>query len=530
MTDREETREKAPMVDELARLESNLARVARSAQLSRAARAVLLSTCDREQAFVVVEEVASTCGMGLVHITPAAVRRFDSSRLAWTATDAGDRPPLAMLETARELVTDRQARIVIFEEMVPRLRDGSEHVEARVMLAELLAAADLPAGLMLVLVEGPHAESQLPSMIAAQVVKLQVGYPRAPELSALVRAEAAAVAHEAHVLLDAKRIQLQAPRFADGLVGLTRKSARDLLRDALAPNPSDFDQAVDYLRQQKVARLSRELAMEVLDTTAVERPIGVDNLMRFIEVQKPRISVYGKQRARGVLLIGPPGTGKTMLARALGHVVELPVVVFRISRLMNSLLGETERLFAQAFATLEAMAPCIVFIDEIEKAFGDSTERDGGTMMRVTGSLLSWLSDNLHPNYIVATCNSLTRMGEIGLTMTRSERFDAAFFMDVPNLRARGEILRLLLGEQVKHSAGFADELAGKTDKFSGADLFAVVKHAAANAAHEKRPLQFEHVLKEVSRKQSRAQALYEEFQPLRAWAAKFCEPASDVD
>ena len=128
------------------------------------------------------------------------------------------------------------------------------------------------------------------------------------------------------------------------------------------------------------------------------------------------------------------------------------------------------------------------------------------------------------------TCNSLTRMGEIGLTMTRSERFDAAFFMDVPNLRARGEILRLLLGEQVKHSAGFVDELAGKTDKFSGADLFAVVKHAAANAAHEKRPLQFEHVLKEVSRKQSRAQALYEEFQPLRAWAAKFCEPASDVD
>ena len=203
------------MLDELARLESNLARVARSAQLSRAARAVLLSTCDREQAFVVVEEVASTCGMGLVHITPAAVRRFDSSRLAWTATDAGDRPPLAMLETARELVTDRQARIVIFEEMVPRLRDGSEHVEARVMLAELLAAADLPAGLLLVLVEGPHAESQLPSMIAAQVVKLQVGYPRAPELSALVRAEAAAVAHEAHVLLDAKRIQLQAPRFAD---------------------------------------------------------------------------------------------------------------------------------------------------------------------------------------------------------------------------------------------------------------------------------------------------------------------------
>lgn len=530
MPDRNERTTAAPMPDESSRLSADLRRVAQSAQLSRAARAVLLSTCDREQAFAVVEDAAASCGSALVHITPSALREFSSDRLAWTAAGVSDRSPIEMLTTAREQITDCKPRIVIFEELVPTLKDGTEHVAARIMLSELLAATDLPAGLVLVLVEGPHAEGQLPSMIAAQVVKLQVSYPRATELAGLARTEAAAIAHEARVLVDAKEIQRQGELFADGLVGMTRKSARDLLRDALAPNVSDFAQAREYLRQQKVMRLSRELAMEVLDTSAVERPSGVDNLMRFIEIQKPRMRQYGKGRARGVLLIGPPGTGKTMLARALGNIVELPVVVFRIQRLMNSLLGETERLFAQAFATLEAMAPCVVFVDEIEKAFGDSSERDGGTMMRVTGSLLSWLSDNLNPNYIVATCNSLTRMGEIGLTMTRSERFDAAFFMDVPNHSARASILRTLLDGQVPDPARCAEQVAAQTDKFSGADLFAVVKHGMATAAHDGCGLQMQYLLSEVSRKQSRAKALYEEFQPLRAWAAKFCEPAADID
>ncbi len=130
-----------------------------------------------------------------------------------------------------------------------------------------------------------------------------------------------------------------------------------------------------------------------------------------------------------------------MLARVDGQLTGLPMVVLRIASLMNSLLGATERLFMRAFATLEAMAPCIVFIDETEKAFADSgSETDGGAMMRVTGSLLSWINDNPHPNYIIATCNSLGRMGEIGETMTRSGRFDAIFFLDVPDARARRAI------------------------------------------------------------------------------------------
>ena len=219
-----------------------------------------------------------------------------------------------------------------------------------------------------------------------------------------------------------------------------------------------------------------------------------------------------------------------MLARAIGHVVGLPVVQFRISALMNSLLGETERRFAQAFAALEAMSPNVVFIDEIEKAFSESSERDGGTMMRCTGALLSWLSDNPNPNFVVGTCNSLTRMGEIGLTMTRSERFDGSFMVDIPNTRSRQAMLERWLGGAIEEPEKLAAELAESTDRFSGADLRSVVKQAQSEAESRGINLTRELLQQHIERKRLRATALYEQFRDLRTWANMYCDPAGPTD
>src|SRR5262249_7179024 len=154
--------------------------------------------------------------------------------------------------------------------------------------------------------------------------------------------------------------------------------------------------ALCRLEERKRKQLAHDLQMNVLDTAGAELPCGLEYLLDYLATQKPAMRLAGRDRARGVLLVGPPGTGKTMLAKVIGRLVELPVVEFRISALMNSLLGETERRFQQAFATLQAMSPVVCFIDEIDRIFGDSgTENDGGTMSRVSGAMLSWLSDNL---------------------------------------------------------------------------------------------------------------------------------------
>ena len=514
-------------VTEPAAVVQDLARVIRAARTMQTVRACLVTTRDREQAISIVVQSAADAGIALYHYTVAARRRYDRERLTWKLLAAGDPDPAALLGSVSET---QGGGVFIIEDCVPMLRDEGGDRAARMKLAEMLSASAPTPGIVLVFVEPPEAASRLPALLSEQIVKLNVPYPRADELRLMAREEIALVAHQTKTIMSVDSIRDSAEALTDGLVGTTRKAAQDVLRDALCEAPGNCEAAAGYLKKRKVERLSRDLAMNVLDTDTVEMPIGLDNLMEYLAVHKDHMRMTGNGRARGVLLVGPPGTGKTMLARAVGNVVGLPVVEFRISSLMNSLLGETERRFAQAFATLEALAPSVVFIDEIEKAFGDSSERDGGTMMRTTGALLSWLSDNPYPNYILATCNSLTRMGEIGLTMTRSERFDAAYFVDVPAKDARIQMMERWLKDRIPSASLAARQLAEETDKFSGADLYSLIKQAAARAEHAGQTLTLEHLREEAVRKHPRVLALYEEFRDLRRWGSTYCEPAGPTN
>ncbi len=492
----------------------------------RSVRACLLSTRDRDYALSLLKETLQAENVPLYHFTVAGRRRYQPAQLSWETLGQGSEV-LVLLQEAQQL---RGCGVVVLEDCVAFLRDEGGDQRARMLLAQMLSAETTSEGLVLVFIEPPEAGGRLPSILADQFVRLDVPYPRAAELETLAREEIARLVHRTRTTLSIDDIQRQAVRLASGLVGLTRSAARDALRDALSPSPADFNGAYDRLASRKAEQLSRELAMNILDTAAVEEPIGLDNLVDYLMVTRDKMRIIGTGRARGVLLIGPPGTGKTMLARAIGKLVDLPVVEFRLSALMNSLLGETERRFSQAFQILEAMSPNVVFIDEIEKAFGDSSERDGGTMMRCTGALLSWLSDNPYPNYIIATSNSLRRMGEIGLTMTRSERFDAAFFVDVPGQTARRRMLARWLAGEMEGVDDAAEAIAAITEKFSGADLRSVVKQAVSWANYYQRPLTTDLLRAQVERKRARALALYDEFRDLRRWGQQFCDPAASTD
>jgi hypothetical protein len=507
---------------------ADLTRVIQSSRQAHNVRACLVTTRDRDQALTLLKEVAISSGHPLYHFTIAGRRRFAPATLGWEIVGTSTGDPAELLRQAQEL---RGGGIVVLEDTLAALSATNGDRRMRMTLAQMLSVETrCEGGLVLVFIEPPESASHLPAILADQFVRLDVPYPRAKELETLVREELATIWQQHNLSKPVTAIQAASGPLAAGVVGLTRSAARDAVRDALMPDPGNLEAAQERLERRKALHLGRELSMNLLDSAGVETPIGLDYLMEHVTIARPKMRLYGPGRAKGILLIGPPGTGKTMQARAIGQQVGLPVVEFRISALMNSLLGATEQRFAQAFATLEAMAPNLVFIDEIEKAFGDSSERDGGTMMRCTGSLLSWLSDNPYPNFIVATSNSLRRMGEIGLTMTRSERFDAAFFVDVPSPTSRQQMLERWLTGAIEDVAEVAQRGAKKTEKFSGADLCSAVKHARDRAEYEGVALTEAHLHREIERKRMRAIALYDEFKDLRQWGRHYCDPAGPTD
>jgi len=180
-------------------------------------------------------------------------------------------------------------------------------------------------------------------------------------------------------------------------------------------------------------------------------------------------------RPRGILLLSPPGCGKSQFAKSLGSEVGRPTLVLDVGALMGSLVGQSEERTRQALRLVDAMAPCIVFIDELEKALGGVTNGnagDSGVSARMFGALLTWLNDHDSDVYFIGTCNDI---GKLPPEFARSERFDAVFFLDLPDAPQRRLIWRMYLET---FQLDFNQPLPADND-YTGAEIKACCRLAA---------------------------------------------------
>lgn len=173
---------------------------------------------------------------------------------------------------------------------------------------------------------------------------------------------------------------------------------------------------------------------------------GLDNLKQFcIRAMKRQGEADPEKRPRGVLLLSPPGCGKSQFAKALGNEVGRPTVILDVGAMMGKFVGESEGNMRRALATIDAMAPCILFVDEIEKALsgvGNSGQTDSGVSARLFGTLLTWLNDHKSDVFFIGTCNDASKLPP---EFTRAERFDGVFFVDLPGDDAKQYIWELYL-------------------------------------------------------------------------------------
>ncbi len=220
---------------------------------------------------------------------------------------------------------------------------------------------------------------------------------------------------------------------------------------------------------------------------------------------------------RGVLLLGVPGCGKSLSAKAVAAEWQIPLLRLDPAALYNKYIGESERNFKRAMHTAEAMAPVILWIDELEKAFAAGGTEDGGVSQRILGTFLSWLQERKGDVFVVATANEVQRLPPEFL---RKGRFDEVFFVDLPDSATRKEIFRIHLAARDQDPSAFPlAELAAASEGFSGSEIEQVVVSALYDAFADHGTLSGSMLEAEIARTRPLSVTMAEPIDALRRWA-----------
>ena len=238
-----------------------------------------------------------------------------------------------------------------------------------------------------------------------------------------------------------------------------------------------------------------------------------------------RAQEFGLSFPKGVLLLGVPGCGKSLCAKAVAREWGLPLIKLDPANLYDKYVGDSEKNFKRAMQMAEQVAPVVLWIDELEKAFaGGSGEDDGGVSRRVFGSFLSWLQDRRGDVFVVATSNDVAKLPP---EFIRKGRFDEVFFVDLPKPEARKAIFQIHLTKRKQDPARFdLDELVIASEGFSGAEIEQAIVSGLYTAFAAKKPLTDDALIAELHDTRPLSQTMAERLDDLREWARNRTVPA----
>jgi len=440
----------------------------------------------------VVIEWSYTRGLkGISSIEPSqSDRRGMSEREIQQAIEAREREyedPTAALEYIARFDPDGEHEPVLFV-----MKDLHEIIKLDIRIRRLLRdiAARFETSLHNLILLSPTLT--IPSDLEKTVVLLDWPLPDTNELGALLRDFERDVADA----IDPENIQLGENGIRDAVVeamrGLSAVEAGNALRSAVVATRRLDDSAVPFVTRQKAQIIKQSGVLEYFDTSVTMQDVGgLENLKQYAAIQRAAFSskarAAGVDAPKGLLMVGLPGTGKSLSAKAIAGGA-MPLLRMDVGALMGSLVGQSESNMRQALKVAEAVAPCVLWVDEIEKALGGAGgEMDGGTTTRVFGTLLTWMQETTAPVYVVATANDVR-----SLRPELLRRFDDIMWVDLPSTSERGQILGVHLVKRGHGNFLTADDLVrvvSATSGFSGAEIEKVVKAAIKQAFFESRDL-----------------------------------------
>lgn len=307
--------------------------------------------------------------------------------------------------------------------------------------------------------------------------------------------------------------------------GLSIERIRRVLARAIATHGSLTSEDVELILEEKRQTIRQT---QILDFYPAKEEIsdigGLDNLKDWLlrrgSAFSDKARTYGLPHPRGLLLVGIQGTGKSLTAKAIAHHWHLPLLRLDVGRLFGGLVGESESRTRQMIQLAEALAPCILWIDEIDKAFsGLGGKGDAGTTNRVFGTFITWLAEKTSPVFVVATANNIQTLPP---EMLRKGRFDEIFFVGLPTQQERQSIFTVHLSRLRFHSLKNYDleRLAYETPDFSGAEIEQTIVEAMHIGFSQNRDFTTDDILEAASQIVPLARTAQEQIQFLQDWAA----------
>jgi len=333
---------------------------------------------------------------------------------------------------------------------------------------------------------------------------------------------------ELNRLIDSLNLEIT-PQLLESLTracqGLSLERIRRVLSKIIVTYKKIDDKSIALLLSEKKQIIRQTEILEYWSTDDnIQKIGGVDNLKEWLKKRKSAFSIqasnYGLPMPRGLLLIGIQGTGKSLTAKAIATEWQLPLLKLDVGKLFGGIVGESESRLRQMIQVAETLSPCILWIDEIDKAFSSSESNgDSGTSNRVLATFISWLSEKVKPVFVVATANNVELLP---LEIIRKGRFDEIFFLDLPQEQEREEIFKIHLQEFRPNSWQSFDypKLAQLSEYFSGAEIKQSIIEAMYQAFYEKREFTSEDICYALKNLIPLAQLETQQMIKLQKWAS----------
>src|SRR5438876_1448262 len=339
-------------------------------------------------------------------------------------------------------------------------------------------------------------------------------------------------AHTLQLKLDGSGVDAMAAN----LRGLTEEEAERAISQTLVARYALCPETIADVLEAKKELLRHSGMLEFIDASENMASVGgLDNLKRWLAQRRgaweDTARKFGLEPARGVIILGVQGCGKSLCARAIAGEWKLPLVKFDTAAVFDKYIGETERRIQRVFRVAEGLSPCVLWIDELEKVFAgsgpDSASVDAGVSSRILAAFLSWMQDRQAPVFVAATCNNVTALPP---ELIRKGRFDELFFVDLPNSAERQRIFAIQLSKRQRNPEEFdLGKTSAAAEGFSGAEIDAAVQSALYAAYASKQPLTTQSLLEALSRTVPLSVTCTEEIQSQRAWAKQRAVAASNA-